>query len=73
MFYFYSKMKELETEKIKESLFKGYSELSKYIPVICYDTPYNKECNGKNIIRAYSWYDIYRKLKEIEGKNGTRN
>ncbi len=34
MFYFYSKMKELETEKIKESLFKGYSELSKYLEKI---------------------------------------
>ncbi len=34
----------------------------KELPVICYDAQYNKHCNGNNIIRCYSWYDIYEKL-----------
>lgn len=38
-------------------------QLSKLIPVICYDANYNKECRGNNITRCYSWYDIYNTLK----------
>ena len=37
-------------------------ELSSLIPVICYDCNYNKNIKGKNIIRCYSWYDIYKKI-----------
>lgn len=39
--------------------------LSKQIPVICYNAGYNKECRGENVIRCYSWYDIYEKVKNI--------
>lgn len=39
------------------------NELSHLIPIICYDTEYNRNCLGKNITRCYSWYDIYNKLK----------
>ncbi|MEG2322602.1 MAG: hypothetical protein RSB71_03885 [Bacilli bacterium] len=39
------------------------NNISKKIPVICYDTFYNKECDNKNITRCYSWYDIYDKIK----------
>ena len=39
--------------------------LSNKIPVICFDAGYNKNCNGKNILRCYSWYDIYSKVKNI--------
>lgn len=46
-------------------------EISKYIPVICYDATYNRECSGKNITRCYSFYDIYRMIKE-EDYNGTK-
>ena len=38
------------------------NELSKIIPVICYNAQYNKECSGNKIIRCYSWYDIYNKI-----------
>ncbi len=41
-------------------------ELSELIPVICYDASYNKDCENKNIIRCYSWYDIYRKISLIK-------
>lgn len=37
--------------------------ISSEIPVICYDHLYNKNLNNKNIIRCYSWYDIYNKIK----------
>ena len=38
--------------------------LSKLVPVICYNTEYNQECNGNKIIRCYSWYDIYNKINK---------
>ena len=44
------------------------NKISKYIPVICFNAGYNKGCKGENIYRAYSWYDIYSKIKEIENK-----
>ena len=37
--------------------------ISEKIPVICFDARYNQECLGKNIIRCYSWYDIYEKIR----------
>lgn len=45
------------------------NELSKIIPVICYDTNYNKDCLNDKIFRCYSWYDIYKKIIEIHHKN----
>ena len=33
------------------------------IPVICFDARYNLKCEGENIIRCYSWYDIYDKIR----------
>ena len=41
------------------------NELSKLVPIICYNTEYNKECNGNKIIRCYSWYDIYNKINKL--------
>lgn len=39
-------------------------EISKIIPVICYDTSYNRNSSFSNVIRCYSFYDIYRRIKE---------
>lgn len=36
--------------------------ISKLIPVICYDCRGNAKLRGKNIIRCYSWYDVYHKI-----------
>ena len=44
---------------------KNINTISSEIPVICYHANYNEQCNGKNIYRCYSWYDIYRKIKKI--------
>lgn len=41
------------------------NKISKKIPVICYQAGYNELCNGKNIIRCYSWYDIYAKINKL--------
>lgn len=41
------------------------NELSKLVPVICYNTEYNKECISDKIIRCYSWYDIYNKINKL--------
>ena len=41
------------------------NKISTKIPVICFHAGYNKKCNGNNIIRCYSWYDIYAKLNDM--------
>jgi uncharacterized HAD superfamily protein len=41
------------------------NELSKLVPVICYNTEYNKQCNSDKIFRCYSWYDIYNKINKL--------
>lgn len=41
------------------------NQLSSIIPIICYNAGYNRECIGHNITRCYSWYDIYRTIKNI--------
>lgn len=45
------------------------NELSDIIPVICYHATYNKNCSNNRIFRCYSWYDIYKKIKEISPEN----
>lgn len=45
---------------------KNINNISKFIPVICFDTRYNIECKGKNIIRCYSWYDIFSNIIKIK-------
>ncbi len=45
---------------------KHIKELSEHINCICFDSHYNSECEGKNIRRCYSSYDLYEHIKEIE-------
>ncbi len=52
---------DLMIEDNSNTIFK----ISKLIPVICFDNRYNQNCKGNNIIRCYSWYDIYSKIKKI--------
>lgn len=44
---------------------KGIMDISAKIPVICFDARYNEKCCGKNIIRCFSWYDIYANIRGI--------
>ena len=48
---------------------KNISELSKHIKVIKFDCQYNKDVKNENVTTAYSWYHIYRIIKEMEGEN----
>ena len=41
-------------------------QLSKFIKVICYDWPYNKEVKGNNIYRCSNWKEIYEKILELK-------
>lgn len=36
--------------------------------VICYDNRYNVEIKGDNIVRIFSWYDLYKKINELLNK-----
>lgn len=41
---------------------RNLTEISTKIPVLCFDNPYNKNVEGGNITRVYSWYDILHKI-----------
>ena len=41
-------------------------EVSTKIPTICFNCYYNEKIEGNNIIRAYSWYDVYNKIKAMK-------
>ena len=45
---------------------KVLKEVSSKIPVICFDSYYNTNLAGNNITRAYSWYDVYNKIKAMK-------
>lgn len=53
---------ENEIEIMIEDAPENIKEISKQIPVLCFDNPYNKKIEGENIIRVYSWYDILSKI-----------
>ena len=38
------------------------NDISKIIPVMVFDAPYNQKCTGRNVIRVYSWYQIYQEI-----------
>ncbi len=40
-------------------------ELSEITKIICYNTTYNQDCVGENIIRCYSWYDILKTVNNM--------
>ncbi len=41
-------------------------EVAIQIPVICYNNQYNQNEKGKKVTRAYSWYDVYEKIKAMK-------
>ena len=48
---------------------ENINTLSSKIPVICFNAGYNQNCNGNNIYRAYSWYDVYYMIIDIKNKS----
>ena len=47
-----------------EDKVENINKISTRLPVICFDAGYNRQCEGKNIYRCYSWYDIYNLINE---------
>ena len=62
--------KENNIDLMIEDKVENINNISQIIPVICFNAGYNKKCEGTNIIRCYSWYDIYVKTRRLfrEGK-----
>ena len=52
---------------------KNIISISTKIPVICFNAGYNENCIGINIYRAYSWYDIYYKIKLLQNNYCSNN
>ncbi len=48
-----------------EDKVENINNISKIMPVVCFNASYNKVCNGKNIYRAYTWYDVYYQITNI--------
>lgn len=57
--------KKLNIDIMIEDKPQNVSNISKIIPVICYDALYNHHLSGANILRAFSWYDVYAKIKSL--------
>lgn len=57
---------ENELDILIEDEVKYINEMSEFIPVIVFDEIYNKQCEGKNVIKVTSWLEIYDKIKELE-------
>ena len=57
--------KENNIDLMIEDKVDNINKISKIIPVICFHAGYNKDCENPNIIRCYSWYDIYSKINKL--------
>lgn len=60
--------KKYNIDIIIEDKTENINSISKEIPVICFHENHNKKLKGKNIYRAYSWYDVYYQyliIKEV--------
>lgn len=49
-----------------EDKVENIQNISAIIPVICFNAGYNKSCEGKNIFRCYTWYDVYSKIQNLK-------
>ena len=47
---------------------ENIQSLSSKIKVIKFDCQYNKNINNENVITAYSWYHIYKIIKQMKGE-----
>jgi len=69
---YFSKDKTVEINKLKLDLFiedspKTIPIYIKYVHILCFDCRYNTELKCENMTRVFSWYDIYRKIKDSKG------
>lgn len=56
-----------------EDKVENINGISKHLPVICFHENHNKNLNGKNIYRAYSWYDVYYQYLIIKETMNEKN
>lgn len=52
-----------------EDKVENIKKISTQIPVICYHVGYNETCNGENIYRAYSWYNVYSIIEKLKSES----
>lgn len=57
---------ENQLDVLIEDEVKYINEMSEFMPVIVFDEIYNKQCEGKNVIKVTSWLEIYDKIKELQ-------
>ena len=63
------KIKEIQEKNIDimiEDSPETIQQIVKYTKVLCFDNRYNVNLQCDNMIRVFSWYDIYRKIKDIK-------
>lgn len=41
------------------------TEITKVTNTFCFDNRYNRDLTINNMVRVFSWYDIYRKIKQV--------
>lgn len=42
---------------------KNIKDISSKLPVLCFNCSYNRNVEGENITRVYSWYDVLDKIR----------
>ena len=65
---YWPKTKEIQENNIDvmiEDSDEVINEIAKYTKVFCYDNRYNIDLQSNNVVRVFSWYDIYAKIKSI--------
>ena len=68
-FAIWPKVEDIQENKIDimiEDCVEAIIAQSKYTKHLCYDTRYNRNFTLKGMNRVFSWYDIYRNIKEME-------
>lgn len=58
-----------EIDIMIEDSAKNIEQLRPICPIIVFDAMYNKECQGDDIFRVNSWYEILYYLREIDSGN----
>ncbi|MCI9434118.1 MAG: hypothetical protein HFI86_02420 [Bacilli bacterium] len=52
-----------------EDKYENVMRLQEITKVLCFDAKYNQKCIGNNIIRVYSFNEVYNQIKTIEDIN----
>ncbi len=58
-------LKEHQIDIMIEDSPSNIEELRKICPIIVFDAMYNKECNGEDLVRVNSWYEILHYLEKV--------